>query len=77
MDNGSEIDQIVSEILFFMSFRDKSIIANIDEDAIPSLRYAFDKYISMKVPADDGAGRDITKRIWMACRETHRLRALK
>jgi hypothetical protein len=35
MNNPNDIDAIVDEILFFIPFRDKSIIASLDENDIP------------------------------------------
>jgi hypothetical protein len=35
MGNPNDIDAIVDEIMFFIPFRDKSIIASLDENDIP------------------------------------------
>ncbi|MFH1984744.1 MAG: hypothetical protein ABIL58_23130 [Pseudomonadota bacterium] len=72
-----EIHEMVADILSGMSFREKSVIAKMDEEALPYLQYAFDRYISAKDPDDEGAGADIMRRMWEACRETHRLRSVK
>jgi hypothetical protein len=73
MGNPNDIDAIVDEIMFFIPFRDKSIIASLDENDIPSLQYVFARHLSFKVLVDDGVGRNIAERVWKACRETHRV----
>ena len=42
MTNSTDIDQIFQEILADMPLKEKAIIANLDEDKVPYLQYAFD-----------------------------------
>jgi len=53
MTNRSEIDQIVQEILADMPLKEKAIIANLNEDKVPYLQYAFDTCIRSQLGKDD------------------------
>ena len=77
MTNSSDIDQIVQEILADMPLKEKAIIANLDEDKVPYLQYAFDVCISGQLGEDDEMGKDVMHRIWEILQETHRVRFVK
>ena len=77
MTNISNIDQIVQEILADMPLKEKAIIANLDEDKVPYLQYAFDVCIKNQLGQDDEMGKDVMHRIWEVLKETHRIRGLK
>lgn len=64
MANSSEIDQIVQDILTDMPLKEKAIIANLDEDKVPYLQYAFDVCIRSQLGKDDEMGKDVMHRIW-------------
>ena len=42
MTDSKNMDQIVQKILADMSLKEKAIIANLDEEKVPYLQYAFD-----------------------------------
>lgn len=71
------IDEAAADILSALTFREKSIIANMDADSLDYLQYAFDRYISDKAPDDEGRGREIMRRLWFVCRETHKIRSVE
>ena len=77
MTNRSEIDQIVQEILADMPLKEKAIIANLDEDKVPYLQYAFDVCIRGQLSEDDEMSKDVMHRIWEVLQETHRVRCVK
>ena len=77
MTNSTNIDQIVHDILADMPLKEKAIIANLDEDKVPYLQYAFDVCIRSQLGEDDEMGKDVMHRIWEVLQETHRVRCVK
>ena len=73
MANPNDIDQIVKDILANMSLKEKAAIAQLDEEDVPYLQYAF----STLVGEDDELGKDVMHRIWTVLQETHRIRSIK
>lgn len=72
-----DMDRIVETILSGMTLKEKSLIANMDENSLPYLQYAFDVYISRDIGEDPDAGREIMKRVWQKLQKTHRIRIVK
>jgi hypothetical protein len=66
MPAPSNIDQIVGDILADMPLKEKAIIANLDEDKVPYLQYAFDVCIKDQLGEDDEMSKDVIHRIWEA-----------
>ena len=77
MTNPDTITQMADHILSELSFREKSIIAHMDADALDYLRYAFDRYLSDLASDDEGKGLKIMKRVWESCKERYRIRPVK
>jgi hypothetical protein len=77
MANTSSIDQIVQDILSDMSLKEKAATANLDEDKVPYLQYAFDICVRSQLGKDDEMGKDVMHRIWGVLQETHRMRCVK
>ena len=77
MFDSSNIDQIVQDILADMLLKKKAIIANLDEDKVPYLQYAFDVCIRGQLREDDEMSQDVMHRIWEVLQETHRVRCWK
>ena len=77
MIRPSNIDPIVRDILADMPLKEKAIIANLDEDKVPCLQYAFDVCIRGQLGKDDEMGKDVMHRIWEVLQETHRVRCVK
>jgi hypothetical protein len=77
MTNPSNIDQIVQEILADIPLKEKAIIANLDEDKVPYLQYAFDVCIRGQLGQDDEMSKDVMHRMWEVFQETHRIRSVK
>jgi hypothetical protein len=77
MIHSSDIGQIVQDILADMPLKEKAAIANMDEDKVPLLQYAFDVYLSDKLGMDDEMSKDIMQWIWEVLQETHRIRCSK
>jgi hypothetical protein len=75
MTNPSDIDQIVQDILADMPLKEKAAIANLDEDKVPYLQYAFDVYLK-QLGKDDEMSKDVMHRIWEVLQETHRVRCV-
>ncbi|HSO20978.1 MAG TPA: hypothetical protein VLT88_16045 [Desulfosarcina sp.] len=71
------IDRIVADILEAMSLKEKALIANLGEESLPYLQYAFDIYISRQIGDDSRTGRDVMHRVWQRLQETHRLRLVR
>ncbi len=65
---------IVAQILSDMSLKERSLIANMDEQSLPYLQYAFDIYISRAIGDDPQTGREVIKRVWQTLQKTHRIR---
>lgn len=65
---------IVAQILSDMSLKERSLIANMDEQSLPYLQYAFDIYISRAIGDDPQTGREVIKRVWQTLQQTHRIR---
>jgi hypothetical protein len=76
MANPSDIDQIVQDILADMPLKEKAAIANLKEDKVPYLQYAFDTCIRSQLGKDDEMGKDFMHRIWEVLQETHRVRSV-
>ena len=74
---SDDIDEFVADILSTMSLKEKSLIANMDEESLPYLQYAFDVYISRDIGDDPETGREIMKRVWQTLKKTHRIRLVK
>lgn len=72
-----DIHSIVEDILAAMSLKEKSLIANMDQESLPYLQYAFDVYISREIGDDPDTGRTIMERVWQTLQETHRIRLVK
>ena len=77
MPEPSNIDQIVQGILSDMSLKEKVAIANLDEDKIPLLQYAFDVYTKDHFGLDDEISKYVMHLIWEVLQETHRVRCVK
>lgn len=72
-----DIHPIVEDILNALTFRQKSVIANMNEEHLDYLQYAFDMYISDKAPDDEEKRREITKLLWEVCKKSHKIHSLK
>jgi len=77
MANPSNIDPIVQDILADIPLKEKAAIANLDEDKIPYLQYAFDVCIRGQIGKDAEMSKDVMHRIWEVLQETHRVRCVK
>ncbi|WP_419662721.1 uncharacterized protein Dvar_31940 [Desulfosarcina variabilis str. Montpellier] len=77
MTSPSKIDQIVQDILADMPLKEKAAIANLDEDKVPYLQYAFDICVRNQLGKGDEMGKDVMHRIWEVLQETHRVRCVK
>ena len=77
MPNSNDIDQIVRDILADMPLKEKAAIANLDEDDVPYLQYAFEVCVSGQLGKDDDMGKDVMHRIWEVLLGTHRIRSMK
>jgi hypothetical protein len=64
MTKSFDIDQIVQDLLTEMPLKEKAAIANIDEDKVPLLQYAFDVYLNNGLGMDDETSKDVMHRIW-------------
>jgi len=73
----TEIDQIVKAMLAEMPLKEKAAIANLDEDNVPLLQYAFDVYLKDGLGMDDELSKDVMHRMWEVLQETHRVRCVK
>ena len=77
MSDSTNINQIVQDILADMPLKEKAAIANLDEDKVPYLQYAFDVCIRGQLGKDDEMGKDVIHRMWEVLQETHRVRCVK
>jgi len=77
MPNSTDIVQIVQEILADMPLKEKAALANLDEDKVPYLQYAFDACLKEQLRKDDKMGKDVMHRIWEVLQETHRVMCVK
>ena len=77
MSDSNNLDQIVRDILADMPLKEKAAIANLPEDKVPYLQYAFDGCIRGQLGKDDEMGKDVMHRIWEVLQETHRVRCVK
>jgi hypothetical protein len=64
MTKSFDIDQIVQDLLTEMPLKEKAAIANLDEDKVPLLQYAFDVYLKHGLGMDDETSKDVMHRIW-------------
>jgi len=76
MSDIEDIHPIVEDILSSLTFRQKSVIANMNEENLDYLQYAFDRYISKKAPDDEDKRREIMKLLWEVCKKSHRIRSV-
>jgi hypothetical protein len=77
MSTKRKTDQIVQDILADMPLRDKAAIANLDEQDVKYLQYAFDVCVTGKLGEDHEEGKEVMYRIWEVLQETHRVRSVK
>ena len=77
MSDSTNIDQTVRDILVDIPLKEKAAIANLDEDKVPYLQYAFDVCIRGQLGKDDEMGMDVMHRMWEVLQDTHRVRCLK
>ena len=77
MTSSIDLDHIVQDILKDMPLKEKAIIANLDEEKVPYLQYAFDTCIRSQLGKDDEMSKDVMHRIWEVLQQTHRVRCLK
>ena len=77
MTDSQNIDQIVQDILADMPLKEKAAIANLDEDKVPYLQYAFDACIRGQLGKNDKMSKDVMHPIWQVLQETHRVRSVK
>jgi hypothetical protein len=63
MSAESEKNQIVQDILAAVPLRDKAAIANLDEEDVRFLQYAFDVCVTGKLGEDHEEGKDVMYRI--------------
>jgi len=68
-----DIDEVVLDILDGMSLREKAAIAQLDEEDLPYLQYAFDVFVG----EDDDFGKDVMHLIWQVLQKTHRIRSVR
>jgi hypothetical protein len=70
-----ELAQIISEL----PLKEKTAIANMDEEDVEVLQRVFDFYVRRKMDFDSGDEEyaRIMNEIWIRLRETHRLRVVK
>ena len=70
---AGDVVDIVADILDGMSFREKTIIANVEEREVPSFVETFDR-----IAGDDPEmSRTIVKLLWKVLHQTHRVRRVK
>jgi hypothetical protein len=77
MANPSDIEQIVQDILSDMPLKEKAAIANLDEEDIKYLQYAFDVCVTSQLGKDHEEGKDVMHRIWEVLQGTHRVRVVE
>ncbi len=77
MSDADDNDQIAQEILDDMSLKEKTAFANLDENDIPHLQYAFDACVRSQLGINDEVGKNIMRHIWEVLQETHRVRCVK
>jgi hypothetical protein len=68
---------MVQDVMAYMPLKEKAAIANLDEDKVPLLQYAFDVYLKDGLGMDDKETKDFMHRIWEVLQETHRVRCVK
>ena len=76
MPDNSNIDEMVQEILSDMSLKEKAAIANLDEEKVTYLQYAFDICVRNRLGSTDETGKDIMHRILEVLQATHRVRCV-
>jgi predicted nucleic acid-binding protein len=77
MSDSNKTDQIVQDILADMPLKEKAIIANLDEEDVPFLQYAFEVCVRDQIGQDDDSSEDVMHRIWKVLQKTHRVRSVK
>jgi hypothetical protein len=74
---SNDIGQIARDLLADMPLKEKTAIANLDEEDVPYLQYAFDVCVRDQLGKGDEQGKDVMHQIWQILQETHRLRRVK
>ena len=77
MSDSTNINQIVQDILTDMPLKEKAIIANLEEDKVPYLQYAFDICVRGQLGQDDEMGKDVMHRIWEVLQGAYRVRCVE
>ena len=82
MKEHSQIDvisQIVDEIISELPLKERTDIANMNEEEAEILQSTFDLYVRRKVGSktEDDEYSDIMNELWKRLKETHRLRIVK
>jgi len=67
-----DVDHIVQSALANLSLREKAVVANLDEEALPLLLYAFDVFVGK-----DDLGKEVLLRVWKVLQDTHRIHRIK
>ena len=68
-----ELAQIISEL----PLKEKTAIANMNEQDVEVLQRVFDLYIRSKIDAEDMEYENIMNELWKRIRETHLMRVVK
>ena len=77
MTRSRELDQIVQVILADMAIKEKAAIANLDEEDVKYLQYAFDVCVIGKLGDDPDEAKDVMHRIWEVLQKIHKVRSVK
>lgn len=77
MPSSSDIDQIVQDILADMPLKEKAAIANLYEEDVPFLQYAFEVCVRDQIGRGDELSEDVMQRLWEVLQKTHRIRSIK
>ncbi len=73
------LDQIIDEIISEMPLKERTAIANMDENDVEVLQSVFDLYARRRIDSkiEDKEYADIMNELWERLRETHLLRVVK
>ena len=74
------VEDFVKEIVSDLPFKDKAIIAHMDEEDVELLQHVFNMYIKSKTGVESDDHYEYTvimKELWNELRKTHRLRVVK
>ena len=82
MKEPSQIDvinQFVDEIISELPLKERTGIANMNEEDVEVLQRVFDLYVRRKIGSEteDDEYSDIMNELWERLKETHRLRIVK